>query len=632
MHILNNGRMSLGTGSVGGAKTLLDLAIDHVQRAAPVRPAAGRLRAGAGQDRLDGLLPVRARVDGLPDHRPGGRRRARLLARVGHLKVSGTEFLWYQVNRALQLAGGAGYMRDRALREVPARHRIFPIFEGANDVMRAFIALSGMKPLGEELGEPRRPEPGRPDRLARRAGRLRGRPHQARGAARPGHAGPRRARAAAPTRSPTRSSGCARSPSRCCASTAARSMYASSTRSAWRTPCRTSTRRSPCSRASRASSRSTAWSPRARSATSPRPSAQRAAAAGERRARPDRAQRRRAHDGDRQAGLQARGVRLRVLRGLSARMTDATSALVLVAPASSATPWSRWTRPVVNVALPAIERGPRRRARRPAVDLERLPAHARLAAADRRLARRHLRRAAGVRARGRRLRRDVGAVRGGAHDRGARGRPGASGRGRRAAHPGGAGGDRGHLPAATSAGRPWARGRPGRASATVLGPLIGGQIVDNASWRWIFAINVPLVLVTIVPDRCGSMPGERRSASAGPGGRGRRGAVRAGPGGHDLRPDRAAAARLRATRGVPVRWGGRAAVRRLPRLGARAAGADAAARSCSSAATSRSATSRPSRCTAGLRPAVLLPDAVPAAGGGLPRARGGHRRRCRSRS
>jgi acyl-CoA dehydrogenase family member 9 len=29
--------------------------------------------------------------------------------------------------------------------------RIFPIFEGANDVLRAFIALSGLKPLGEKL-------------------------------------------------------------------------------------------------------------------------------------------------------------------------------------------------------------------------------------------------------------------------------------------------------------------------------------------------------------------------------------------------------------------------------------------------------------------------------------------------
>jgi acyl-CoA dehydrogenase family protein 9 len=51
----------------------------------------------------------------------------------------------------MQLRGGEGYMKTDPYEKIMRDIRIFPIFEGANDVMRAFIALSAMKPVGEKL-------------------------------------------------------------------------------------------------------------------------------------------------------------------------------------------------------------------------------------------------------------------------------------------------------------------------------------------------------------------------------------------------------------------------------------------------------------------------------------------------
>ena len=34
--------------------------------------------------------------------------------------------------------------------------------------------------------------------------------------------------------------------------------------------------------------------------------------------------------------------------------------------------------------------------------------------------------------------------------------------------------------------------------ATVVGPLVGGQLIDAFSWRWIFAVNVPFIAFTLV--------------------------------------------------------------------------------------------------------------------------------------
>lgn len=48
--------------------------------------------------------------------------------------------------------------------------------------------------------------------------------------------------------------------------------------------------------------------------------------------------------------------------------------------------------------------------------------------------------------------------------------------------------------------------------ATVAGPLLGGLLVQAASWRWVFVINVPLVLVTLWLAR--SIPVAQRDTSA----------------------------------------------------------------------------------------------------------------------
>jgi acyl-CoA dehydrogenase family protein 9 len=151
MHVLNNGRIGLGTGSVGATKGLLDRTIAHVkERRQFGRPLADfelvEDKIGWMVSYLFGLESLCYLTCGLVD---AGVPDYSLESAI--CKVSGTEFLWYAANRALQLKGGAGYMRDEPYEKVLRDIRIFPIFEGANDVLRAFIALSGMKPVGEKL-------------------------------------------------------------------------------------------------------------------------------------------------------------------------------------------------------------------------------------------------------------------------------------------------------------------------------------------------------------------------------------------------------------------------------------------------------------------------------------------------
>jgi acyl-CoA dehydrogenase family member 9 len=151
MEVLNNGRIGLGTGSVGATKGLLDRAIDHVKERRQFDGPLADLelvqdKIGWMVSYLFGLESMTYLTCGLVD---AGVPDYSLESAV--CKVAGTEFLWYAANRVLQLKGGEGYMRDQPYEKILRDIRIFPIFEGANDVLRSFVALSGIKPLGEKL-------------------------------------------------------------------------------------------------------------------------------------------------------------------------------------------------------------------------------------------------------------------------------------------------------------------------------------------------------------------------------------------------------------------------------------------------------------------------------------------------
>ena len=66
-------------------------------------------------------------------------------------KLFCSEGSWQVIDDAVQIWGGEGYMRENALERMLRDARINRIVEGASEVMTAFIALAGMKGVGEGL-------------------------------------------------------------------------------------------------------------------------------------------------------------------------------------------------------------------------------------------------------------------------------------------------------------------------------------------------------------------------------------------------------------------------------------------------------------------------------------------------
>ncbi len=153
MQILNSGRTGLGGGSVGGMKRLTELATRQAnERKTFGQPISsyGLIKEKVGQMVVDCYTSeaVVTMVGGLID---GGYQEYAVEAAIS--KVYSTECLSRSANEALQIAGGNGYMRDYPYERIVRDCRINHIFEGTNEILRLFIALTAMNDVASQLKE-----------------------------------------------------------------------------------------------------------------------------------------------------------------------------------------------------------------------------------------------------------------------------------------------------------------------------------------------------------------------------------------------------------------------------------------------------------------------------------------------
>jgi alkylation response protein AidB-like acyl-CoA dehydrogenase len=153
MAILNNGRTGLGGGAVGGMKALIALATQQaLARKQFGEPIAnfGLIREKLAQMTVE-CFAAESVVWMVAHYIDSGLDDYSVEAAVS--KVYASEAIQRAAYEALQIAGGNGFMREFPYEAAARDSRILSIFEGTNEVLRLYIALSGLKEIGKSYGE-----------------------------------------------------------------------------------------------------------------------------------------------------------------------------------------------------------------------------------------------------------------------------------------------------------------------------------------------------------------------------------------------------------------------------------------------------------------------------------------------
>lgn len=151
LNVLNFGRTTFGASCTGAANTCLEAAVKHaksrIQFQVPiadfelVKKKIAFMAAHAFAMEA-ATMQCAAFIDrGADDY----------MLETAILKVFATEHLWTIVNDTIQIFGGKAYFCDEPYERMMRDARINTIGEGANDVLKAFIAVVGSRGPGMKL-------------------------------------------------------------------------------------------------------------------------------------------------------------------------------------------------------------------------------------------------------------------------------------------------------------------------------------------------------------------------------------------------------------------------------------------------------------------------------------------------
>ena len=149
--VLDFGRTTFGASCTGSAKFCVEQAVRHANSRVQfgetlgtfelVKEKLAYMQAGAFA-----MEACTYQTAALIDSGEGD-----FMLETAMLKVFSTEVLWRIINDTFQIYGGKAYFTDEPFERMMRDARINMIGEGANDVLRAFTALVGMRDVGLEL-------------------------------------------------------------------------------------------------------------------------------------------------------------------------------------------------------------------------------------------------------------------------------------------------------------------------------------------------------------------------------------------------------------------------------------------------------------------------------------------------